>query len=130
MDKNIKILKAEVGMVTNLVFFFIKKKQTPKSIQWSPDLLYRPVKDIGCTEFNEESNGINKIFLRTPHFVAIHGNSRQFMSDQNFRENHEKCFLCRISRRIEWYQPNRLSGSKSAPKWTFLMSRLSMDMFF
>ena len=56
-------------------------------------------------------------------------NSRQFMSDQNFRKIHEKCFLCRISRQIEWYHPLWSTGSESASKWTFSISRFDLNMF-
>ena len=51
------------------------------------------------------------------------------MSDQNFRKNHEKCFLCRISRRIEWCHPNWPAGSESASKWIFSISRFDPDTF-
>ena len=56
-------------------------------------------------------------------------NSRQFMSDRNFRENHEKCFLCRISWGIEWCHPFSSTTPKSSPKCKKSISRFDLDHF-
>ena len=51
------------------------------------------------------------------------------MSDQNFWENHEKCFLCRISRGIEWCHPFCSKWPKSSLKSRKLISRFVQGLF-
>ena len=56
-------------------------------------------------------------------------NSRQFMTDQNFRKILKKCFLFRILRRIEWYHSFCPTAPESSSKPNISISRFVLYHF-
>ena len=124
--KNFLLLKSKVTFISGFVFFYKKKKQNRSC---GSEASHFEIRSSETHIWGRISWRIRWWAQNPAGTTKSSCNSRQFMSDRNFRKNHEKRFLCRISWGIEWCHPFSSTTPKSSPKCKKSISRFDLDHF-